>query len=252
MTELWLSLLPPVPGDQARPAGRRPVQHAGQRVGRGRVPGQVRGAERERGGQGSGVHGAADHQRVGAGRQGGDPALQGPVGGRGGGQQQRVGQRPHPGDLPGQVIGVLAVHGQVQAQPEQLALAAGDLVGQRAGVFGGGLGGRVVQPALPGPGAAGGFQPGALPPQPVRGHRGRDRLDVQRDVQPAGVGGQRLQPPGRDLGRVPGHRQGGCAVPVDLDMPGGDLRRRAGRAARPARRRARRPAAAPGRRGRAW
>ena len=116
----------------------------------------------------------------------GDPALQGPVGGRGGGQQQRVGQRPDPGDLPGQVIGILAVHGQVQAQPEQLALAAGDLVGQRAGVLGGGLGLRVVQPALPGPGAAAGLQPGTLAPQPVRRHRGRDRLDVQRYVEPAG------------------------------------------------------------------
>jgi hypothetical protein len=102
-------LRPPVPGDQARPASTGPVQDAGQRVRRGRVPGQV--------------------------------------------------------------PGVLAVHRQVQAQPEQLALRAGDLVGQRPGVLGGGLGGRVIQPPPPGPGAAGGFQPGALAPQPVR----RDR-----------------------------------------------------------------------------
>jgi hypothetical protein len=115
------------------------------------------------------------------------------------------------------------VHGQVQAQPEQLALAAGDLVSQRAGVFGGGLGGRVIQAALPGPGPAGGFQPRALPPQPVRRDRGRDRLDVQRDVEPARVRGQRLQPPGRDLGRIPRDGQGGGAIPVNLDVPGGDL-----------------------------
>ena len=146
-----------------------------------------------------------------------------PVGGRGGGQQQRVGQCPHPGDLLGQVLGVLAVHGQVQAQPEQLALTAGDLVGQRAGVLGGGLGLRVIQPPVPGPGAAGGLQPGALPAQPVRGDRRGDRLDVQRDVQPPGVGGQRFQPPGRDLGRVPGDGQRGRVVPVDDHVPGGDL-----------------------------
>jgi hypothetical protein len=46
---------------------------------------------------------------------------------------------------------------------------------------------------------------------------------VQRDVEPAGVGGQRFQPPGRDLGRVARDGQRQSAVPVDLDLPGGDL-----------------------------
>ena len=78
--------------------------------------------------------------------------------------------------------------GEVQAEAEQLALAAGEPVRQVAGVVGGGLGVGVIELAAVGAGAAPGFQPGALAAQPRGGHGHRDRLDVQGHVQPAGVG----------------------------------------------------------------
>ncbi|HEY7142869.1 MAG TPA: hypothetical protein VH637_01360, partial [Streptosporangiaceae bacterium] len=52
----------------------------------------------------------------------------------------------------------------------------------------------VVELAAAGAGAAPGFQPGALAAQPGGGDRGRDGLDVQGDVEAAGVGQQRFQP----------------------------------------------------------
>ena len=78
--------------------------------------------------------------------------------------------------------------GEVQAEPEQLALAPGQPVGQVAGVVGGGLGVRVVQLPPVDAGAAAGFQAGALAAQPGGGDRDRDRLDVQGDVDAARVG----------------------------------------------------------------
>ena len=144
--------------------------------------------------------------------------------------------------LGGQVLLAAGVDGQVQAEPEQLALAPGQPVGQVAGVVGGGLGVGVIELAPVGAGAAPGFQPGALAAQPGGGDRDRDRLDVQGDVQPARVGQQRLQPARADLGRVAGDRQRGGPVVPGAHVPGGDLDRRPGRAcpgrpARPARRR---------------
>ena len=71
------------------------------------------------------------------------------------------------------------VDGQVQAEAEQVALTAGQPVGQLPGVVGGGLGIGVVELAAARARPAAGLQPGALPAQPRGGHRGRDRLDVQ-------------------------------------------------------------------------
>ena len=113
--------------------------------------------------------------------------------------------------------------GQVQAEPEQLALAPGQPVRQVAGVGGGGLDIRVVQPAPVRAGVAAGLQPGALAAQPRGGHLHRDRLDVQRDVDPARVGQQRLQPAGGDLGRVTGDGEGGGPVVPGAHVPGSDL-----------------------------
>ena len=112
--------------------------------------------------------------------------------------------------------------GEVQAGAEQVPFAAGDPVGQVAGVVGGGLGVRVVQPAPGVVAAPGRFQPGALGAQPSGGHRRRDRLDVQADVEPAGVGGERLEPAGPDLGRVAGDRQGRRVPVPGADVPGAD------------------------------
>ena len=228
-------LRPPVPGDQARPGGVRAVQDAGQRVGVGGVAGQVGGGERERRRQRGGVHRPGELQGVGAGGEGGDPALQGAEGGRGGDQQQRAGHRADRRDLPGEVVFAGGVDGEVQAEAEQLALAAGEPVRQVAGVARGGLGVRVIELAAVRAGAAPRFQPGPLPAQPV-GCRGRgDRVDVQGDVEAAGVGQQRLQPPGGDFGGVPGDREGRGVVVADRAGAGRRPRRPAARAPGPRR-----------------
>ena len=125
--------------------------------------------------------------------------------------------------LGGEVLLAAGVDGQVQAEPEQLALAPGQPVGQVAGVVGGGLAVRVVQLAPVGAGAAPRFQAGALAAQPGGGDRDRDRLDVQGHVEAARVGQQRLEPAGGDLGRVAGDGEGGGPVVPGADVPGGDL-----------------------------
>ena len=90
--------------------------------------------------------------------------------------------------------------GQVQAEAEQLALAAGEPVGQLAGVTRGRFGVRVVELPAVGAGAAPRFQPGPLAAQPVRRRRWGDRVDVQGDVEAPGVRQQWIQPPGGDFG----------------------------------------------------
>ena len=117
------------------------------------------------------------------------------------------------------------VDGEVQPEAEQLALAAGDPGGQVVGVLGGGLDLRVEQPAVVGGVPAAGFQPGQLPLQPVRGGDRVDRLDVQRHVQPTGIGQQRRQPPGMDLAGIAGDRERGHPLGCDLQVPGPDLDR---------------------------
>ena len=216
-------LRPPVPGDQARPGGVRAVEDAGQRVRVGGVAGQVGGGERERRRQRRGVHRPGQLEVVGAGREGGDPALQGPEGGRGGDQQQRAGDRADRRDLLRQLVFAAGVDGEVQAEAEQLPLTAGQPVRQVPRVICGGFGVRVIELPAVRPGAAPGFQPGPLPAQPVR-RRGRgDGVDVQGDVEAAGVRQQRLQPPGSDLGGVAGDREGRGVVVADPQVPGGDL-----------------------------
>ena len=225
MTELWLSLAHRSQATRPGPAVFAPYRMPGSGSGPAGSRGQVGGGERERRRPAPRCPWCGcSLQGVGAGRQGGDPALQGPEGGRGGDQQQRAGHRADRRDLLGEVVFGGGVDGQVQAEAEQLALAAGEPVGEVAGVGRGGFGVRVVELAAVGAGAAPRFQPGPLAAQPGGGGRGRgDRLDVQGDVEAAGVGQQRLQPAGGDFGGVAGDREGRGVVAADPQVPGGDL-----------------------------
>ena len=83
------------------------------------------------------------------------------------------------GDLVGQLAWAGGVDGQVQAEPVELALAAGDAGGQVVGVLGGGLDLRVDESALVLGVAAAGLELGELPLEPVGGGDRVDRLDVQ-------------------------------------------------------------------------
>ena len=138
------------------------------------------------------------------------------------------------------------VHGEGQPDLEQAAFAAGDPLGQGVGVFGGGFGVRVEQPAVFGVGAPAGLEAGQLAPQPGRGGGRVDRRDVHADIDPARVVAERGQPAGVHVARVAGHHQGGHPLRMsDLDVPrtgahrvGGERRERA------------RPSAPPGSAGR--
>ena len=115
------------------------------------------------------------------------------------------------------------VDGQVEAEAEQLALAAGEPVGQLAGITRGGFSVWVIELPAVRAGAAPRFQAGPLAAQPVGCRGWGDWVDVQGDVEAAGVGQQRLQPAGGDVGGVPGDRQGRGVVVADPQVPGGDL-----------------------------
>jgi hypothetical protein len=80
------------------------------------------------------------------------------------------------------------VHGEVEPEPVELALTAGDPRGEVVGVLGRGLHVGVDQPAVLVVVAPSTFQTGELLLQPVRGGDRVDRLHVHRDVQTAGVG----------------------------------------------------------------
>ena len=73
-------------------------------------------------------------------------------------------------DLGGELVLGAGVDGQVQAEAEQLALAPGQPVGQVAGVVGGGLGVRVVEPA-----PVGAVRGGRIPGGRAGGAAGRRR-----------------------------------------------------------------------------
>jgi hypothetical protein len=78
-------------------------------------------------------------------------------------QQHRRRDRADVRDRLLQLMQARRVHAQVQPDTEEFRLAAGDPVGQFRGVVGGGLGGRVEQPALLGVATPVGSQPGPLP-----------------------------------------------------------------------------------------
>jgi hypothetical protein len=104
---------------------------------------------------------------------------------------------------------VAGVHGEVQADSEQLGLPAGQRRGQITGVVGRGRSLEVLQPAVFGVGAGRGFQPGQLAAEPVGGDGRRGRLDMHRHLQSPWVGQQWLQPAGTDLGGIAGDGERG-------------------------------------------
>ena len=91
------------------------------------------------------------------------------------------------------------VDGEIEPDPEQLLLAAGEAGGELTGIGGGDLDVGVDQPPFGGVGPPARFEAGHLSAQPVRGHTGRDRLDLHGDVEATGMGGERLQPAEPDL-----------------------------------------------------
>ena len=200
------------------------VEHA-VRGGRARRVGggKVGAGERERGGQGGGVEGAAHRDRVEAHREGGDPALQRAVGRVAGVEQQARAQRADRGDLVGELGGAAGMDGEVEPDPEQPSLAARDPRGEVVGVLGGRLDVRVVQLAVLGGGAAAALELRELGAQPARGGDRVDGFDVHGDVDAAGVGEQRVEPAGVHLTGEPDDGQGrGVLALTDLQVPGAD------------------------------
>ncbi len=205
-----------VPQHQPRPVGGGAVEDAlgGGQLGRG---------EREAGGQGVGVEGASLAEGVDPDGQGGGPALQGAPGGRLGVEEHRVAHRPHPGAFGAEGLLAAGVDGEVEPDPEQLLLAPGQPGGQLPGVLGGDLDVGIAQASFGGIGPATGFEPGQLAAEAVGGDVGRDRLDVQGDVEAAGVGGERLEPAVADLAGVADDGEAGAPAVPDAHGPGADL-----------------------------
>jgi len=129
--------------------------------------------------------------------------------------------------------------GEDEGDPEQLLLAPGEAGGELPGILGGDLDVRIREAAFGRIRAPVRLQAGQLAPEALGGHLGGDRVDVQRDVQAARVGTQRLQPAPPDLSRVAGDGEAPApAVPdpkcpgVDLDRVRAERRRRLGGRAR--------------------
>ena len=228
MTELWLSWAKRSQADEPGAAGGGAVEDAG----RGR---QLGGGEGEAGGERVGVERPALAEGVDPERQGGRPALQGPPGSGSGVEEHRRAQGPHPGALCLQGLLVCGMDGEDEADPEQLLLAPGEACGELPGVFGGDLDVGIGEPPLGRIRAPARLQAGELAPEALGGHLGGDRLYVHGDVEPAGVGTQRLQPAAPDLSGVAGDGEAAApAVPdpkrpgVDLDRVGSERRRRLG------------------------
>jgi hypothetical protein len=148
--------------------------------------------------------------------------LQGAVGGVAGVEQQARAQGADGGDLGGQLVGAHGVHGEVEPDAEQLALAAGHPVRQVVGVLGGGFDMRIVQASVFGGAASSALELRQLRPQPARGRHRVDGFDVHRDVDPTGIGKQRGEPAEVHLAGEPDDRQRGDALAVvaDLQVPG--------------------------------
>jgi len=215
---------PAVPPDDAGGVGVEPVQHpAGRHALTGQRRGQVGGGQGEGGGEGVGVEHAPHPQGVGRERQGRGPALQLAPGRRLGVQQHRGGGGADLRDGLDELVGGHRVHRQIQPDPEQPGLAAGEPVGEVGGVLGGSVGNRVTEASLVRVETPGRFQAGALAAQPAGGIRGGHGFDVDRHVETAGPGQQRFEPGGADLSRVAGHDQGGGIAVPDLHVTRADL-----------------------------
>jgi len=117
------------------------------------------------------------------------------------------------------------VDAQVQPDPEQLSLSAGEAFGQLAGIGCGGVKLGVCQPALASVGAAAGLQAGELAAQPVGRQPGRDRVNVDGDVELAGKGQQRLEPARSDLAGIADDGERSADPGADGQRPGADLHR---------------------------
>ena len=185
--------------------------------------GQLGRGERERRGQGVGVEGTSLAERVDPDRQSGGPALQHAPGGRLGVEKHRRAHRADSCALGLQLLFGAGVHGEVEADPEQLLLAPGQAGGEVAGVLGGDLDLGIAQASLGRVRSAPRFEAGQLAAQAFGGDVGGDGLDVDGDVEAAGVGGERLEPTARHLSRVARDGEAGAPTVSDPQRPRPDL-----------------------------
>jgi hypothetical protein len=129
-----------------------------------------------------GVHHAASVETVVTQGESGGPAGQVPPGHGVGVQQRGRGGGTDLGDRLGQSLAGGGVDGQVDPDPEQAGLAAGQAFGEPVGVVRGHAGGGVGQSALVGVQASGGFEPGPGPFESRGRDRGREWVDVHGSI----------------------------------------------------------------------
>ena len=115
------------------------------------------------------------------------------------------------------------MHGEVEADSEQLLLPAGEPGGELHRVGGGDLDIGIDKPALGGIGPTPRLEAGELATQPLRGQVGGDRLDLHGDVEASRVGGEWLEPAVADLSRVADDAKAATPAVTDPQRPRADL-----------------------------
>ena len=111
------------------------------------------------------------------------------------------------------------MHREGEADPEELLLTPGKARRQVLGIDGGHVDPGVCEAPPGGVGAPGGLKAGELAAQALGGHGRWHGLDVQRDIEAPGVGGQRLQPAEADLPRVAGDSEAGAPLLAEAERP---------------------------------
>ena len=183
------------------------------------------GGEGEGGGERLAVEGAAQAQPVEAERQRREPALERPEGGGGAAEQLRGAERLHAFACVCELVFAVGADREVDAGPVEAALAAREPGGEVLGVVGGGGDAEVAEAAALRFEPAGGFEAGALFVQPLCGELGRERLDVQRDLQLRPGAQQRGEPAVADLTRVAADRERPLPACPDAEAIGAQLER---------------------------
>ena len=183
------------------------------------------GGEGEGGRERLAVEGAAQAQPIEAERQRREPALERPKGGRGAAQELRGAEGLDAFGCAFELVLCVGADREVEAGAVEAALPARESGREVFGVVGGGGDAEVAEAAAFELEAAGRLEAGALFLQPLCCDLGRERFDVERDVELRRGAQEWCEPAVADLTRVAADRE--CPLPAcsGADAVGAQLER---------------------------